>query len=63
MYLCASGIVVACDRSCICVLVESLFPLSTIFILIFDFGLFPTVWYSLLTFDHHIHIHVCIGGS
>ena len=26
MYLCASGIVVACDRSCICMLVESLLP-------------------------------------
>jgi hypothetical protein len=26
MYLSASGIVVACDRSCICVLVESLLP-------------------------------------
>jgi 3,4-dihydroxy-2-butanone 4-phosphate synthase len=27
MYLCACWIVVACDRSCICVLVESLLPL------------------------------------
>ena len=26
MFLCASGIVVACERSCICVLVESLWP-------------------------------------
>ena len=26
MYLCAYGIVVACDRSCICVLVESVLP-------------------------------------
>ena len=26
MYLSANGIVVACDRSCICVLVESLWP-------------------------------------
>ena len=26
MYLSASGIVVACDRSCICVLFESLLP-------------------------------------
>ena len=26
--LCASGIVVACDRSCICVLIESLLPVS-----------------------------------
>jgi hypothetical protein len=26
MYLSANGIVVACDRSCICVLVESLLP-------------------------------------
>ena len=26
MFLCASGIVVACDRSCICVLVDSLWP-------------------------------------
>ena len=26
MYFSASGIVVACDRSCICVLVESLLP-------------------------------------
>jgi type III secretory pathway component EscS len=29
MYLSASGIVVACDRSCICVLVESLFSTTT----------------------------------
>jgi hypothetical protein len=28
MYLSASGIVVTCDRSCICVLVESLWPVS-----------------------------------
>jgi hypothetical protein len=28
MYLCACWIVVACDRSCICVLVESLWPVS-----------------------------------
>jgi hypothetical protein len=26
MYLSSNGIVVACDRSCICVLVESLLP-------------------------------------
>jgi hypothetical protein len=26
MFLCASGIVLACDRSCICVIVESLWP-------------------------------------
>jgi hypothetical protein len=26
MFLCASGIVVACDRSCFCVIVESLWP-------------------------------------
>ena len=31
MYLCARGIV-ACERSCICVLVESLLPVSGIFI-------------------------------
>jgi hypothetical protein len=51
------------QRACICVVVESLLPLSTILILIFDFGLVPTMWYSLFTFDHHIDIHVCIGGS
>jgi hypothetical protein len=28
MFLCASGMVVAYDRSCICVLVESLLPVS-----------------------------------
>ena len=28
MYLCASGLVVTCDRSCICVLFESLWPVS-----------------------------------
>jgi hypothetical protein len=31
------------QRACICVLVESLLPVSTILILIFDFGLVPTV--------------------
>jgi hypothetical protein len=62
MYLSTSGIV-ACDRSCICLLMESLLPLSTILILIFDFGLVPTVWYSLLTFNHHMNIYVFIGGS
>jgi hypothetical protein len=51
------------QRACICVLVESLLPLSTILILIFDFGFVPTVWYSLFTFDHHMNIYVCIGGS
>jgi hypothetical protein len=49
--------------ACICVVVESLLPLSMILILIFGFGLVPTMWYSLFTFDHHIDIHVCIGGS
>jgi hypothetical protein len=29
----------------------------------FDFGLVPTVWYSLFTFNHHMNIYVCIGGS
>ena len=61
MYLCARAIDVACERSCICVLGESMLHLSTI--LIFDFGIVPTVWYFLLTFDHHIHIHVCVGES
>jgi hypothetical protein len=28
MYLCARGIVVACEPSCICVLEESLLPVS-----------------------------------
>jgi hypothetical protein len=51
------------QRACICVLVESLLPLSTILILIFDFGFVPTVWYSLFTFDHHMNIYVGIGGS
>ena len=31
------------ERSCICVLGISILPLSTI--LIFDFGIVPTVWY------------------
>jgi hypothetical protein len=51
------------QRACICVLVESVLPLSTILILIFDFRLVPTVWYSLFTFDHHMNIYVCIGRS
>ena len=33
MFLCAGGIVIGCERSCICLLVESLLPLSTILIL------------------------------
>ena len=28
MYLSASGLVVACEQSCICLLVESLWPVS-----------------------------------
>ena len=28
MFLCASGIVVGCERSCICLLVESLWPVN-----------------------------------
>ena len=34
------------DQSCICVYGVSILPLSTI--LIFDFGIVPTVWYFLL---------------
>jgi hypothetical protein len=38
------------QRSCICVLEVSILPLSTI--LIFDFGIVPTVWYLLVSFYH-----------
>ena len=34
-----------CERSCICILGVSILPLPTIFI--FDFGIVPTMWYSL----------------
>ena len=61
MHLCARGMDVVCERSCICVLGESMLHLSTI--LIFYFGIVRKVWYFLLTFDHYINIHVCVGGS
>ena len=35
------------ERSCTCVLMVSILSLSTIFLL--NFGLFPTVWYRILT--------------
>ena len=37
-----------CQRSCICVLGISILPLCTI--LIFYFGIFPTVWYFFFLF-------------
>ena len=32
MFLCASGIVVGCERSCICLLVESLWPVNVMYL-------------------------------
>jgi hypothetical protein len=54
MYLCVRGIVTKpvpiqeSERSCICVLGESVLPLSTIFLL--DFGNISTVWDFLFVF-------------
>jgi hypothetical protein len=54
MHLCARGIDVVCERSCICVLGGSMLHLSMV--LIFDFGIVPTVWNFSLTF-------VIVGSS
>jgi hypothetical protein len=43
MYLFVRGHVFVCYGSCICVLRVSILPLSTI--MIFDFGIVPTMWY------------------
>ena len=40
------------EWSCVCLLEKSVLPLSTI--LIFDFGIVPTVWYFCYSF-HYIH--------
>ena len=47
-----SGHVFVCQRSCICVLVVSILPLSTI--LIFDFLIDPTVHFYCFSFYLHI---------
>jgi hypothetical protein len=58
------------QRAGICVLVESLLPLSTILILIFDFGLVPTVSFDspfertgncLETYDLTISVYFIIA--
>ena len=41
------------ERSCICVLMVSILPLSTI--LIFDFEIVPTVWYYSCFFLSDLH--------
>jgi hypothetical protein len=44
------------ERSCICVLVVPILPLSTIFLM--DFGAVPTVWYFLSL----IFLNLCISS-
>jgi len=45
-YWCACPKQGKCERSCICVLVVSILPLSMI--LIFEFRIVPTVWYFVV---------------